>query len=80
MLHTMVTASRAVTLLLVATTVLTVSCRRVVDDARAVAGAARTAVAGPDGSDSSGRRARRGVARRGQDLRGQRHRPDTGSR
>ncbi|MGE2721533.1 LpqN/LpqT family lipoprotein [Mycolicibacterium celeriflavum] len=49
----MVSASRAAALLLVATTVLTVSCTRTVDDARAVAGADLTAAADPFGSDSS---------------------------
>lgn len=53
MLHTMVTASRVATVLLVATTVLMVSCTRTVDDARAVAGADLSTAADTGGSDSS---------------------------
>lgn len=53
MLHTMVPASRAVTFVVVATTLLIVSCTRVVDDARAVAGADLIAAADSGGADSS---------------------------
>jgi hypothetical protein len=53
MLHTMATASRIAAVLMLAATVVTASCTRTIDDARAVAGADSSTATQSGGSDAS---------------------------